>query len=124
MKSTDFPTHRSQTLRVATVILITYCVLWAFTAVLGTRAARSLVIDGLHIDTSFKKLATTDLVRNASGHVYAVRAASYAPGLVTVIWARSDENYATCETELYLWLGRAFHVHSFAKSGWTREYPK
>jgi hypothetical protein len=124
MGRTNIPLYRSPVRRIAFAILIAYCVLWTLTGVVGTRAARSLVIMGLHIDQSFNELATTDQVREAGGHVYAVRSASYAPGLVTVTWARSDENYGTCETELYLWFGRAVHVHSFTNSGWTHEYPK
>jgi hypothetical protein len=124
MKPTNPSVYRSRVLRIAALIPITYCLLWALTAVMGTRDARSEVIAGLHIDQSFRELATTDKVYNASGHVYAVRSSSYGPGLVTVTWARSDENYGTSETELYLWLGRAVHVRSFTNNGWRREYPR
>jgi hypothetical protein len=123
MRSTYFPADKSSVSRVVAAILLVYCVLWALTGIRGTRAVRSVVATGLHVDKSFTELTTTDQVRKASGHAYAIQSLSYAPCLVTVAWARSDENYATCETELYVWFGFPIHVHSFKSSGWTHEYP-
>jgi hypothetical protein len=100
-----------------------YAALWALTAASGPRAVRSRMISALAIDDSFRELRTTKDVYDATGHVYALQFSSYAPFCVTVRWARSDEDFGSAETELFVWFGPAFHVRSFKNSGWTRERP-
>jgi hypothetical protein len=109
--------------QVLIIVIAAYAGLWALTAVVGPRAVRPLVISALAIDESFRELPTTRDVYGAVGHVYALHLSSYAPFCVTVQWARSDQDFGSAETELYVWFGRAFHVHSFKNSGWRRERP-
>jgi hypothetical protein len=109
--------------RVSLVVIAAYAALWALTAVVGPRTVRPLMISALAIDDSFRELRTTKDVHDAVGHVYALQFASYAPFCVTVRWARSDQDFGSAETELFVWFGRAFHVHSFRNSGWRRESP-
>jgi hypothetical protein len=110
-------------LRVLLVVIAAYAALWALTAFVGPRAVRPRMISALAIDGSFRELPTTGDVYDASGHVYALQFSSYAPFCVTARWARSDQDFGSSETELFLWLGPAFHVYSFKNSGWRRERP-
>jgi hypothetical protein len=105
------------------IVIAAYAALWALTASGGPHAVRPLMISALAIDDSFRELRTTKDVYDAVGHVYALQFASYAPFCVTVRWARSDQDFGSAETELFVWFGRAFHVHSFKNSGWRRERP-
>jgi hypothetical protein len=109
--------------RVLLIVIAAYAALWTLTAAVGPRSVRPLMISALAIDDSFRELHTTKDVYDAVGHVYALQFSSYAPFCVTVRWARSDQDFGSAETELFLWFGRAFHAHSFRKSGWTRERP-
>jgi hypothetical protein len=109
--------------RVLLIVIAAYAALWALTAAIGPRTVRPLVTSALAIDDSFRELRTTKDVYDAIGHVYALQFSCYAPFCVTVRWARSDQDFGSAETELFAWFGRAFHVYSFRKSGWTRERP-
>ena len=109
--------------RVSLIVLAAYVPLWALTAAVGPHTVRPLMISALAIDDSFRELRTTKDVYDAVGHVYALQFASYAPFCVTVWWARSDQDFGSAETELFVWFGCAFHVHSFKNSGWRRERP-
>src|SRR4051812_45106920 len=113
----------NRALRTLFLALAAYLTIWALTAFLGPCTVRPIVRSALAIDDSFRELHTTREVHDAVGHVYALQFSVYAPFCVTVRWARSDQDFGSSETELYLWLGRVFHVHSFHRSGWTRETP-
>ena len=109
--------------RLLLIVIAAYAALWALTAAGGPRVIRPRMISELAIDDSFRELRTTGEVYDAVGHVYALQFSTYAPFCVTVRWARSDQDFGSAQTELFVWLGRAFHVYSFKKSGWTRERP-
>src|SRR5947209_7185537 len=113
----------NRVLRALLFMVAGYAVLWALTAAVGPRAVRPCMISALAIDGTFRELRTTGDVYDAVGHVYALQFSSYAPFCVTVRWARSDQDFGSAETELFVWLGRAFHVYSFRNSGWRRERP-
>jgi hypothetical protein len=103
-------------------VVFIYGVLWACTGLFGTRAVRPLIRAGLLVDETVMELPDPGQVHDAQGSAYACRYTSYAPFLVTARWARSDPGFASAETELYFWFGRAIHVWSFKNSGWVREY--
>jgi hypothetical protein len=113
----------NRVLRVLLCVIGGYAALWVLTAAVGPCAVRPRVISSLAIDGSFRELRTTGDVYDAVGHVYALQFSSYAPFCVTVRWARSDQDFGSAETELFVWLGPAFHVYSFRNSGWRRERP-
>jgi hypothetical protein len=109
--------------RVLLTFIAAYATLWALTAFIGPRAVRPRMISDLAVDSSFRELRATADVYDAVGHVYALQFCSYAPFCITVRWARSDQDFGSSETELFVWLGRAFHVYSFKNSGGRRERP-
>ena len=109
--------------RMLLIGITAYAFLWTLTAFVGPRVVRPRMLSALAIDASFHQLPTTRDVYDTVGHVYALQFRSYAPFFITVQWARSDPGFGSSETELFVWLGPAFHVYSLKNSGWIRERP-
>jgi hypothetical protein len=87
-----------------------YGILWAATALFGTRQVAQNLRDLKHIDESYAPVPCSRFTQPAPEHGWGCCAVSYAPFVVVVQYAYYDHGYSDGDALVFLWCGRSWLI--------------
>jgi len=106
--------RRSPTMRVLRRRLLiagaVYGILWAITALFGTRQVAHHLRDLSHIDASFAPIGCSEFPEAAPDHAWGCCTISYAPFVVIAQYAYYDQGYSSGGAAMFLWCGHSWLI--------------